>query len=199
MRSRRSVAIAAAAIVGALLAGPAHAAPATRTEVNYFQCSDTNKVQNLTNVPAGWSLLAPTQSVREGAGCGFADHADGPFRGGPALFRGQFRGNLDRITVDLDNIYVGPSRNNAAAQIDADFIIEDLGTITRTFSVTPRTLPGNTASQRFTFVLDDIGLLAEEGQGTRLRTIEIRVRNRTDPVNTWVFGTTEVPGGVTFN
>jgi hypothetical protein len=94
----------------------AEVTPTLRTERVYFHCNGDTKVANVnyadSDILPGWDTNAPTQSVQDGAGCGWADpsatrssQAGNSYHDG--AWRGEFVGNpaltdLPFVTEDGD-------------------------------------------------------------------------------------------------
>ena len=176
----------------------------------WFACG-AQKVENAEDNVATWDTEAPTQSVSSGAGCGTVDL---PFMQTAAnniydaTWTGTFTGNLDTLTVELHSIYVGPGRATGklggAVRLFVDGVpmFEELG---REVAFTPvRSSSG--LSEMVKFSVNNIGFVAEdqnvEHEVTLLMhggTTQNRGPTLTDTVNGWVWDTTEVPSGITFN
>jgi hypothetical protein len=182
--------------------------PTYRNERVWFHCSGTTKVANASVVESAvpsWNTTAPTQSVQSGAGCGFADsvligtNAENIY---DAVFSGTYRGNLRSMTVELHSIYAGAGRALATYGIAARVIIDGKDK-TGNVTVTPvRSATGASEMVRFTITGLEPTFGTEPGNGTRNHTITLSINNRfidSNPFGAWVFDTTEVPAGITFN
>jgi hypothetical protein len=225
---RRPALLALAAASTLVAAGTATAstdtAPVFSSERVYFHCTGPTKATN-ANLAAGsaiptWDTSAPTGSVSGGAGCGTADPAflvDGTAEKPTptnldGVWSGTFTGNLRSITVEAHAIYTGAARSGAfqfgvtpVVFVDGKRMVSDPATL----RVTP--VPSSTrASEKITFTLAGLNLTedldkdgkADAGPGTTKRTITVQLRNQFADVNgvvAWVFDTTEVPSGLTFN
>ncbi|HEV3473901.1 MAG TPA: hypothetical protein VG602_00830 [Actinomycetota bacterium] len=225
-----------AAVVAVLaIGGPAAAThggihPTFRTERVYFHCVGSTKVQNVnlvTDGPATWNTTAPTQSVQEGAGCGYLE--PGAARGGnqqtvyDAPFVGKFTGNLRDLTVELHNLALGRVRPPGSL-----FVIRVRGSIDGTpifpetagRSVTIAPVVSSTgASEKLLFTIKGIGcarevldaegnvvdvktagLATEDGDGAAEHELILTIDSfYTQQASAWVYDTTEVPAGITFN
>ena len=203
----------------ALVAGPAAAedpvfVPNLRTEQVFFHCEGDAKVHDsVSNGAIGWDTTAPTQSVTAGAGCGSVDN---PLQGNNQVsvqdthFGGFYDGNLDTMTVELHNIYVGAARAQGPLTFNIRLAVDGtpvLGAGGKEVSVTPvRSASG--ASEMVKFSISGIGLLdavnnfehevlmTVTGGAVATTTPAFPVR---DTVSGWVYDTTEVPAGITFN
>ena len=181
--------------------------PTLRTEQDFFHCIDPVKVQNLYAAQGqypGWDTTAPDQSVTDGAGCGFYDNLGaGPFgTPGPpfdAIWQGTFAGNLDKITVELHRL-LPDGRGGTLLNTNIPVVLTVDGTILYDGDV-PMTFTASAtgASERMRFSFTGLGLLTEDGDGTRQRTIRLEVSGYNETQAAWVFDTTEVPAGMTFN
>src|SRR5688500_8262309 len=140
--------LAAALTLAALSAVPAAAVewvPNLRTERVYFHCEGAAKVHNSVQDGAiGWNTTAPTQSVTAGGGCGSVDNpvmSNNQVSVQDTHFEGDFTAaNLDSITFELHNIYVGPARAGGPLSFNVRLLVDDiprLGTTGKEISVTP--------------------------------------------------------------
>jgi len=180
------------------------------TEQVWFVCGN-EKVANLEGNTATWDTAPPSQSVTEGAGCGTVDTPfmqQAPGNIYDATWTGWFEGNLDSLTVELHNIYVGPARAtgklNAAVRlfVDGTPVFGELGE-----EVTFDAVRSSTGlSEMITFSIDNIGYVSErENTEHQIDLVmhggETRHRGptATDTVSGWVWDTIEVPSGIVFN
>lgn len=180
------------------------------TEQVWFVCGD-EKVTNLENNTATWDNEPPDQSVTDGAGCGTVDAPfmqEGPGNIYDATWTGWFEGNLDSLTVELHNIYVGPGRAtgqlNAAVKLFVDGLplFDELGE-----EVTFEAVRSDTGlSEMIRFSIDNIGFVSERDNVEHQINLVMHggeTQNRgptlTDTVSGWVWDTTEVPSGMVFN
>jgi hypothetical protein len=208
-----------AALAVAVPAGASGATPdkpTFREEANWFLCTggDTAKVQN-NLYPTRWSEQRPTRSVQTGAGCGFADAAvlrNTQPTGGPADFGavGSFEGNLKNITVELHLLGTGPYMElfgNANARvwltIDGRDIIGNADNGGVDFDDLPIETSSTGASKKLEFTIQGLpeDLAQELGDGTKVRDVTLTVGSiyLDEAAYGWVWGTTEVPAGITFN
>lgn len=202
----------------ALVAAPAAAegdvfVPNLRTEQVWFHCEGEAKVHDSVSYDSiPWDTTAPTQSVAAGAGCGTLDN---PVQGNNQVsvqdshFGGYYDGNLDSMTVELHNIYVGKARSGGPLTFNIRLAVDGtpiLGAGGKDVSVPPvRSASG--ASEMVKFTIAGIGLtdalnnlehdvLMTVSGGGIATASPIPVR---DTVNGWVYDTTEVPAGIVFN
>jgi hypothetical protein len=178
----------------------------------WFACGSAKVTpDNPAGNSATWDRTAPTQSVTSGAGCGTIDS---PFMQTTdpnvydAAWAGSFTGNLDTLNVELHNIYVGPGRATGQLTasvrlfVDGEPLFEELG---KEVAFTPvRSATG--ASEMIRFSISNIGFLSEtdnvEHQVSLLMhggATQNRGPTLTDTLSGWVWDTTEVPSGITFN
>lgn len=209
---RRLLLIAAAVVLAAVpVSAEEHEwEPNLVNEEVWFVCGE-QKVENADDNNASWDTDEPADSVTDGAGCGTIDS---PFfqTARPniydATWTGYFTGNLDTLTVELHNIYVGPGR--ATGQLTASVrlfvdgyeLFPELGEEVAFEAV--RSSTG--LSEMIRFSIADIGFLSE----TQDREHEVALmmqggeaRHRgptvTDTLSGWVWDTVEVPSGIEFN
>jgi hypothetical protein len=211
----RARALLAALAVAALTVGPVAAeepeepeAPVIEEQRVYFHCNGDTKVANvhatLDSAIVGWSTEAPTASFTEGAGCGTVDTAlTGSADHNPlydAPFEGSFRGNLDSLTVHAHSL--APINANLADEFEV-FVLLQVGgrtLVSRNTMVKADAIASATGlSSLFEFTVSDIGMV-EPGVSTRSRQVQLTLMTRyLDDNNNWVFDTTEVDSGITFN
>lgn len=186
------------------------AAPSLRTERVYLHCAGEVKAQNvpfaLGEVP-GWDTTAPTGSVQSGAGCGWYENAGGAWLGPnrttlDAEWEGTFTGNVDSITVELHDIHVSAARATGVFLARATLFVDGQEHLNTgeggDLQLTP--VPSETRlSERMTFTLGNLGLDDEQGDGTQVRTFRLVLRSLGEEQSAWVWDTTEVPAGLTFN
>jgi hypothetical protein len=182
----------------ALVAGPAGAdhtgKPHTlRSEAVYFTCDGDSKAQTLAN--PSWSTAGPSRSVLDGAGCGAFDTAGAT----PIVtWTGRFTGNLDTADVELHNmLWMGTARQGSTFRFSYTFTA-DGQTVKQGTVTAPIDAENYGITEGIRFRITGIGLMPEEGNGTTVRTYALSVR-AADGHNLWVWDTTEVPSGITFN
>jgi hypothetical protein len=216
----RVVCMLAAAAIAALGAVPAASQeafePNLRSERVYFECGG-EKVHNVAQqqgTTPTWSTTKPAQSVSAGAGCGSVDSVftqSAPGNLYDTTWAGAFEGNLDTVTVELHGIYVGPARAtgpyDVAVRLYVDGEALTLGESGLGANVAVKPVRSATGlSEKLVFSITDIGFVAEEEDDVHDVALLIQggtTINRgptvTNTVNGWVWGTTEVPAGITFN
>lgn len=215
---RRVLLVVIAAVVAVVPAGaeePTGAeettwAPNLVTEQVWFACGE-QKLENADNNVATWDTEAPTESVTAGAGCGTVDlpfMQTAPGNIYDATWTGYFTGNLDTLNVELHDIYVGPGRAtgdlNVAIKvfIDGTPVFGDLG-----HEVALKPVRSSTGlSEMVKFSIVNLGYISEAENIEHEVSLVMQTgtaRNRgptvTDTVSGWVWDTTEVPSGLTFN
>ncbi len=176
----------------------------------WFACGE-QKVENADDNVATWDGVAPTASATTGAGCGTVDLPfiqTAPGNMYDATWTGTFTGNLDTLTAELHNIYVGPGRATGKLGVDVQLFVdgtpmfEELGRHADLAAV--RSSSG--LSEMVKFSINNIGYVTEdqniEHDVTLLMhggTAQNRGPTVTDTLSGWVWDTTEVPSGITFN
>lgn len=183
--------------------------PEFATINTYFHCvgDDTNKLQNL-DYPAPFDEVAPTRSVQDGAGCGLVDPGfliNTQSSGGPAdaSFSGAVQGNLRDLTVELH--YLGNSPEPAVlgtVTVDVWLVIDGITILdpaADTLELTP-VASSTGASHKVEFSVTDLPFDTEDGVGDDWHSVQLTVRGGyADSLYGWVWDTTEVPSGITFN
>jgi hypothetical protein len=200
-----------ALVLAVALAAPvaAEMAPTLRTERTWFHCAGAAKVQNAEyaqrNVPT-WNTIAPAQSVQQGAGCGYFENAGGGYLGPnettlDSIWEGSFAGNLDSLTIELHNIHASAARASGPFLLRANLLIDGVDVINPDapqIEVTP--VPSSSRlSEMLRFTVTGIGLRSEEGDGQQVRRVRLIIRSLSEEQSAWVWDTTEVPAGLTFN
>lgn len=204
LHPRPALGLAVALLLAGLAPGASAAPIEKRTERVYFHCTGTNKVQNVEAAEPSWNTTAPTASVQSGAGCGHYSNLL-TLGGTPldeAAWAGTFTGNLDTMTVELYNIHASSDR--AAATMKLSVLVEIDGHPAFTHPVAtpitaPRTATSTGAADKIVFSLRGIGLAREEGVGTAPHQVRLTIGEYNETQSAWVWDTTEVPAGVTFN
>lgn len=205
MSMLRRLSLALAVVAAVAVASPASAVPTLRTERTYFHCAGTNKVQNVETAVPSWNTTAPTQSVQAGAGCGrynnLLDLGATPMDD-ETTWTGTFTGNLDTMTAELHNIHVSSYRALATMPLTVQLTINDEVYYTHDVAApvnVPRTASSTGASDKLLISFAGIGLNLEEGDGAAVHTISLKVGEYNEIQSAWVWDTTEVPAGITFN
>lgn len=226
MRPVRSLPVRLAVTLG-LAAGAALAAPAGAetscfqpvadgpefcTQQVWFTTGDS-KAGNLAAAGAtgypSWSTEAPTQSVAQGAGGGYAtmgaprqlNGESDPAMG--ALFKGTFTGDLENLAVTM--YLFAPGRDSAAGWYGGVDVVVD-GTVVHTADADgiPLTSGGN-AVQKVDFAVQGLHKwITKAGLETGpdvVHEVELFVTSYALASTTAliVYGTTEVPSSMTFN
>lgn len=213
-RFRRAAVALSTAAMALTVVGPAAAVdpkPEFVTERNYFTCDGTTKVAQANLVVDGelpsWATLAPTQSVQSGAGCGAYEVA---LLGGTnqasiydASWEGTFTGNIRDIALDLH--FIQPA-TAAFGELNLDLRLAIDGTeydLSGQFATAPAIASSTGASYSVQMALNDIDIIDDQfGPGNKTHTYTITADGHfvdTDAAVAFVWGTTEVPGGLTFN
>ena len=180
------------------------------TEQVWFSCG-AQKVENAEDNAATWDTVAPTASVTTGAGCGTVDTPlmqAAPRNIYDATWQGYFTGNLDTLNVELHNIYVGPGRatgdltTTVRLFVDGEPLFEELGK-----EVTLKAVRSTTGlSEMVKFSFTNLGYVSPADNTEHDIALVLHggaTQNRgptvTDTASGWVWDTTEVPSGMTFN
>jgi hypothetical protein len=210
MRRTTVLAIIMLLSVGAIPAAAQDAAPEYAEQSVFFRCvgGQTAKVQNQSS-PTPWGAERPTQSVRDGAGCGFVDvgreYNDGPSSGQwDPVYSGKVKGNIRNLTADVH--LLGHGNETLIYDEMTLFIWLVVDGVSLYYGPDPVTVPhvaeNSGATQRLSFSLTGLErfIQAEPGLGQKEHTVELTVAPWFgDEVIPWVWGTTEVPAGITFN
>ena len=177
--------------------------PTFRTEKTYFHCVGTTKLQNASNLEGhtpSWNTTPPAGSVQAGNGCGYYDPTLNNTSGVPsdAVWEGKFSGNLRDLTVELHRLLpahgaTSPNQLRVILEVDGVTRFNNNNVV-----ITP-TASSTNASQSAKITFTGLGYAVEDGDGTQQRTIRVSVRSLTETQSVWVFDTTEVPAGITFN
>jgi hypothetical protein len=179
--------------------------PLYRAEQVYFQChgGDEEKNQNLYDTWP-WSLNAPSRSVTDGAGCGYINSGAA---GNAPTFEGEFTGNLRDLRVEM---HIFPSfvhpLSLTAGEIDlaVTLVVDGEVIADGTLTGVPAELESGNfeTTQTVVFGIDglDEHFGVEDGFGSITRSISLSVgtANPAEIVD-WVWQTSEVPAGITFN
>ena len=199
--------------------------PQLKNERAYFHCGGPTKLGNVNLVAdgsiPGWNTTPPAGSVSGGNGCGTADFNAVAFYVDPqenptdGVWRGSFTGNLDTLTVHAHCICVGGSRLNDLATIGVRLKIDGepiTGNGSAEHNVTVSQQNAG-VTQLYEFSVTDIGMvepnLDTDGDGVGdnpfgnvQHDITLTLEGYQIVTNTWgmwVYDTTEVPSGITFN
>lgn len=176
-----------------------------------------------------WGVEPPAASVSDGAGGGFLGHMAAAFgvdesdRRLGATFAGSFTGPVDRMALTLHYFYNGygsigdqsdPDPNRATTRKDLSsyvtLVIDGtrINTLGGEEGIDLTTSPAETANAAdkgqltITGIAEAMQLFGMDMGADTEHTVEITVTPRyinTDAAVVFVFGTTEVPGGIVFN
>jgi hypothetical protein len=188
--------------------------PNDRLERVYYHCEGAAKLHNSVqdgSIP--WNTTAPTQSVTAGAGCGSLDNGlwgNNQVSVQDSHFGGSFAGNIDKMTVEAHNIYLGPGRQSSSFSVNVRLLIDGepmLGASGKNVTVTPvRSSTG--ASEMIKFSIIGLNLMDEPNDIEHEVLLTLAggafVANAQlfpvhDSQSLWVYDTTEVPSGIVFN
>lgn len=177
----------------------------------YFHAAET-KFSNLGTIAPdahglpSWDENPPAGSVQGGNGAGFLSNST-IYQGnggseGSAVFEGTFTGPLDVMDVDLHLLGPVPitaDAYNVRVEIDGGDAFVNAGEVT----IVPQEEPNATgAAQRLDFAITNIyDTLKRWGtvDGEHTIRIEVEPTYLVNDTAVFVFDTTEVPGGITFN
>ena len=177
--------------------------------------------------PTPWNTTRPSQSVQAGAGCGalepgaYRNNSAAPDQSYDPVFRGTFVGNLRSMTISVHNLLLSRARTEGTFPVRVRLLIDGEELLTnagRSVSVTP-VLSSTGASELFEFSITNLGFAnevvdangnvvdvktgghaKENGDGTTERTILVVIDSLVaNQASAWVWDTTEVPSGITFN
>ena len=180
--------------------------PTFRTEKTYFHCVGATKVQNLSatagQIPS-WNTTPPSGSVQAGNGCGYYDNLVNNNPGGAPLFfdaiwQGSFSGNLKELTVELHRLLPAqgatfPNRLVVVLTVDGEERLNNNNVV-----ITP--IASSTGASQSAFItITNLNYATEDGDGTQSRPVSLTIRGFNETQSIWVFDTTEVPAGITFN
>lgn len=169
-----------------------------------------------------WDTMPPAGGVADGAGCGAADVGGVTNAFYSPVFLGYHEGNLRDITVRLHHMLLSNRRQGAPMDLSVHLEIDGVPVFPEgpgaggRVTVTPR--PANNGmTEVFEFTITNLGfaeeivdgngvtvahggLAKEDGDGSQEREILLMVglSNYPEP-GAWVWDTTEVPSGMTFN
>ncbi len=203
--------------------------PTFREERVYFHCGGGTKVKNIDYAQGGlapWDVTPPAQSVQQGAGCGVIDSSairNTDPGGGPAdpAFGGTYTGNLQNLTVELWMLGHSPgSVGTDTVDVTPWLVIDGETYVSDTTILTgaPLVASSTGASRKLEFTIPKLGtvrevldsqgnvvdvvttgLAKESASGQHEIQINVRIRGTGTPNAVWVWDTTEVPSGITFN
>jgi hypothetical protein len=212
--------LSAGLVVGA--AGPASAhhggtgedwVPYVPVEHDYFHCEGATRVQNVEEDGAiPWSTFAPTQSAQAGTWCASVDnglYGSNQTSYQDSHFEGSYDGNIDAITVDVHNIYLGTGPHNGKLTVNVRLAIDGQPILgSRGRDVTVDAVPSAEGAERIKFTITNINLMDEPNDmvhdvlltlsgGTQVAdAILWPVR---DTQSLWVYDASELASGVVVN
>lgn len=185
----------------------------------FMLCPDTVPMQkvhlNAVEGTVELSTDAPAASVSDGAGCG---HEPEPFTNDlpteeEFVVTGSYAGNVDSVSVAIHLLGPGIGHAGEAVRIPATLSVGD-AVFEQEFVGVP-TVSDTNASARVVIEFTDLGLVTESGAGSTTRDVTLELGAATvpdacDPSGTtsgcliagpypYVWGTIEVPSGLTFN
>lgn len=166
----------------------------------FFSCVGDNKLQNGTTTVA-WSETKPAASFQSGAGCGIADPGlfTAPVAGQKAdgIFGGAYDGpEIKTLNVELYSLLVQRARVPADLGAETELLVDGevvAGPIS--FRIVPETTGGTPdVADRYRFSLNGLSIPAGK------HDIQLRVTSEfLDYQHGWVWGASEIPGGVQVN
>jgi hypothetical protein len=175
--------------------------PTARSERTYFHCAGPAKVQNVyaaQGIIPTWDTSEPAGSVQQGEGCGYYENIlSGSVH--PSLlaaWEGTFTGNLDALTVELHRLL--PASGATTTLVVGTVTIDGIDVFAGDITLQPE--PSETgASTVSKFSLRRLNYMTEDGDGTIERTVRVTIDSYNEQQSAWVWDTTEVPSGITFN
>jgi hypothetical protein len=175
--------------------------PVPRTEKTYFHCGTQPKVGNI-DTPASWNTTAPTQSVTAGAGCGQADNSQRNTTGNVVnvaglRVAGTFTGVLRDLTVRVDNIYAGAARSGTPETVLVSLTVDGVKLLDGKAVTVPGVQSSTKLSDSLTFSVTDLGLTSRADDVAH--QVSLNVKSQSEPLDVFVYDTTEVPAGIEFN
>jgi hypothetical protein len=213
--------VALAALVLGNGAGATGEPPTFAEQRVFFHCNGPTKVGTVnyaaeTTMP-GWNNTPPAASVSTGAGCGNAD--PGVLGAGAetqnlydAAWQGTFTGNIQAITVEAHTIYLGSGRGGLTQFGVAPMLYIDGAEVPLSAEfVTITPIPSTTAaSEKILFSISGLNIvddadgdgIADPGPGSTDHTVTLQLGGyyaNSTLLSAWVYDTTEVPAGMTFN
>jgi hypothetical protein len=179
--------------------------PTFAEEQVFFKCVGANKVQNF-DAPAPWDTEPPAGSVQDGAGCGSVEV--GQVDGMEFAAAGEAGGNLRDMTVEVYILpFTVPFTNPVVADpevwLNVDLVIDGqqiLNPAIVTELPWEETNSGVTQKVEFTVTGLNAWFATEDGDGEEVREVQLTIGfDFPGETSTWVWDTTEVPAGITFN
>jgi hypothetical protein len=177
--------------------------PTFRTERTYFHCetSPEVKLRNVTSaqgVVDPFDTTPPSASVTDGAGCGQVEYGIGGNQF-DMQFEGTFTGNLRTLTVELHEM-AQAQLQPFPTEVLVTLEIDGAARLEQTSAVSLPVEPQNSGvTNRATFSVTNLGYASEDGDGTIERHVKLTISSPIRGAAFWVWDTTEVPAGITFN
>ncbi len=206
---RRTVAVVAAiGVLSIVLTGGSVAqaakkkkpVPAFRIERTFFECAGDHKLQNIpaaTGDLPTWSTTEPSASVLDGAGCGhFENTAPSPLN---AVFEGTFTGNLRAMSFELYAIDIDSARVTNVIPFGFTVSVDGEEAFVSDHYDIDVEYVNEMVTSKMVFSLTGLPFGAEIGTGKAERTIRLELDTHNDMQTLWVWSTSEVPAGITFN
>ncbi|MGH2710987.1 MAG: hypothetical protein ACRDH9_07285 [Actinomycetota bacterium] len=202
--------------------------PTFRPETTYFACAQkVNNLNAVQGAYPSWSTTAPTQSFQAGAGCGHLDvlvYGTQPATPYDLVYNGTFTGNIQNMKFELHNLLLSQVRVAGTfsvglrVSIDGEHLFGDGTTQGLEIALTPE-LSSTGLTEKMTFSIQKIGcakeikdasgnvidvktdgFATEDGDGEEEHSIQVTIDQfYLDQAAAWVWGATEIPGGITFN
>jgi len=202
---RRLLGIAIVAFLLTAAGAPAGAVPhpdATfRSERVYFHCIGDTKLQNVPSAQgevAPWDTAPPPGSVTDQAGCGHLEYGIGGDQF-DSIFQGTFTGNVRNLTVQLHEM-AHSDQQPFGTEVIVKLSVDGTARLTQTTAqLLPVESENSGVTNRAVFSISGLGYDTEEGNGAQVRTFRLTIASPTRGASLWVWDTTEVPAGITFN
>ena len=218
-----------AAVAGPATATHGGFHPTFREERVFYHCGGGTKLKNVDYAQGGlspWDTTPPAQSVEDGGGCGQLDPSalrNTQPSGGTtdAAYGGTFTGNLQSMTVEMHLLAHSPGNAPTDTMTVTPWLVIDGETFvadTTMLESVPMVSGNSGATRKIEFTITNLGKVTEikdaEGNVTGLtlmglakesadseHEIQLNVRARGVGAENalWVWDTTEVPAGITFN
>jgi hypothetical protein len=203
--------------------------PTFREERVYYHCGGGTKVKNADYAQGGlspWSTTPPAGSVQDGNGCGQLDPSalrnTVPTGGATdAAYGGAFTGNLLNMTVEMHLLGHSPGNVPTDTMTVTPWLVIDGETFladTTMLTSVPMVSENSGATRKIEFTITNLGkvtevkdaqgnvinlnltgLAKESANGEHEIQLNVRVRGVGAENAFWVWDTTEVPSGITFN
>ncbi len=202
--------------------------PTFRSEATYFACDEkVNNVNAFQSAYPSWSTTAPAQSYQAGAGCGHLDalvYGTQPATPYDLVYNGTFTGNIQNMKFELHNLVLSQVRAAGTfsiglrVSIDGTHLFGDGTTQGLEIALSPE-LSSTGLTEKMVFSIQKIGcakeikdasgnvidvktdgFATEDGDGEEEHSVQVTIDQfYLDQAAAWVWGATEIPGGITFN